>query len=96
MTILSKLRLLFLVAAALSFSVISWSWFRLLNDGRFFYRAGIFAPMGAIVTLYFGLFPERVRSRQQSWQHQILGGVILLIGLLLGILNLYAMWLVRH
>lgn len=72
--------------------VVAWDWHDLLTTNRYHPTAALFLPVCAIVLFYAGIFfPYRATFQEMPKGVKIGSIVSLVVGVFLGLLNLYLM-----
>jgi hypothetical protein len=85
-----KARIFALVLILVSIGLIYYNWHELLQEGVYDLKIAVFAPVGAVGGLYLLLFPSR-GGKPSSTKEKVLGLLVLAIGIVAGLLNLYLM-----
>ena len=88
----TKARLWCFGMSLVSLAVVAWDWHDLLTTNRYHPTAALFLPVCAVVLLYAGIFfPYRAAFQEMPKGVRIGSIVSLLVGLFLGLLNVYLM-----
>ncbi len=85
-----KMRLAALVMIAVSAFLIYINWHELIENGRYYVKMAVIAPLGIVGGIFMLLFPEK-GGKPTTATDKFVAFLVFAIGMVAGIINLYMM-----